>query len=160
MGPQSYRDRRVRETAVTRTASQRQRRGRVSRNLCGTATIRPNQRRRPATPTTLLYLSCLQQIRPSLKILWKVHTYITVKAKYTLKVEQLESCEISRYNVKFNLFTVRMLTFCLLNFRKEEFWWKGVKDMLLDTKLPTIANRVDQLFCIIMSHSYNKLMNK
>uniref|UniRef100_A0A2A4JS89 Uncharacterized protein n=2 Tax=Heliothis virescens TaxID=7102 RepID=A0A2A4JS89_HELVI len=88
------------------------------RNQCGTALAGPNMLLRPATPTTLLYVSRLHH---STKV-EEVVEYLRVKTSWTLRVERLEPS----HKTNFKSFVVRVPTHSLEKFLKEDFWPMGV----------------------------------
>ncbi|XP_022834947.1 uncharacterized protein LOC111362504 [Spodoptera litura] len=100
------------------TVEKRKKRKPTCRNQCGTAPTGPNFLLRPATPTTLLYVSRLHYTTKVEEIV----EYIRVKSKFVMRVERLES----RHNTNFNSFVVRVPTEHLSILMKEEFWPKCV----------------------------------
>ncbi|XP_022823589.1 uncharacterized protein LOC111365127 [Spodoptera litura] len=90
----------------------------LCRNQCGTALAGPNMLLRPATPTTLLYVSRLHHSTKAEDVV----EYLRVKTNWILRVEKLES----RHNINFKSFVVRVPTHDLETFLKEQFWPKGI----------------------------------
>ncbi|XP_063368382.1 uncharacterized protein LOC134656789 [Cydia amplana] len=100
-------------------------------NQCGTAPTGPNHLLRPATPSTLLYVSRLHYLTKVDDIV----KYVKVKTGFILRVAKLES----RHNANFNSFVVIVPTEHLATFTKEEFWPKGVKFRRFRGRFPDTA---------------------
>ncbi|XP_063619670.1 uncharacterized protein LOC134792331, partial [Cydia splendana] len=100
-------------------------------NQCGTAPTGPNHLLRPATPSTLLYVSRLHYLTKVDDIV----KYVKTKTGFILRVAKLES----RHNANFNSFVVSVPTDHLATFTKEEFWPKGVKFRRFRGRLPDTA---------------------